>query len=75
MFGLKKRAPRSPKTFDRTLLEPCLRRSICTGEKSAGFRNRETGRFEEYAAVRTDADLQAFLDEYGLKADELKTIY
>ena len=75
MFGRKKRPGKVPKTFDHALLEPCVRSSICTGEKSVGFRNRETGKFEEYAALRSDADLAAFLEEYGLTKDELRTIY
>ena len=54
---------------------PAIRCSICTGEQVAGFRNPETGKFEEYAAVHSDADLEAFLSEYGLKKDELRTIY
>ena len=75
MFGLRKKTQKPQKTFDRALYEPCVRRSICTGERSAGFRNRETGKFEEYTAIRTDEDLQAFLTEYGIVPDELKTIY
>ncbi len=75
MLFRRKQPPRAAKTFDRAVLEPCIRSSICTGEKSVGFRNRETGKFEEYAAVRSEADLEAFLAEYGLKRDELRTIY
>ena len=75
MFGLFKKQKKAAHTFDRSLYEPCVRRSICTGERSVGFRDLRTGKFEEYAAVKTDEELQAFLDEYGIRPDEVRTIY
>jgi hypothetical protein len=63
------------KTYDRILLEPVVRASICTGERAAGFRNCETGRFEEVMLIRTDADLSAFCQTYGITKDDIKTIY
>ncbi|MEA4823269.1 MAG: aspartate dehydrogenase [Clostridiaceae bacterium] len=70
-----KRRKSAPLPFDRTVLEPCIRKSICTGERAVGFRHRESGRFEEYDLIRTDADLARFLETYGLTDDEVKTIY
>ncbi len=75
MIPLFKRRKPAPLPFDRAVLEPCIRKSICTGERAAGFRHRESGKFEEYALIRTDGDLARFLETYGLTADEVKTIY
>ena len=75
MFGWKKRATSAPKSFDRAVFEPCIRASICTGERSVGFRRLDNGKFEEYAVIRSDEDLAAFLREYGLSREDLKKIY
>lgn len=64
-----------PLSFDRTRCEPCLRKSICTGERTAGFRDRETGRFTGYAVIRSDAELDAFLRAYGIDRSELRILY
>ena len=45
MFRHKKKSDR--KEFDREKMIPAVRSSICTGEKVAGFRNKQTGKFEE----------------------------
>lgn len=75
MFG-KRSVPRSaPKSYDRTHYKPVLRCSICTGEQVAGFTDLRTGRFEDVMLVRTPKDLDAFLAQYGLKAEELEKIY
>ena len=55
-------------------LEPVIRSSICTGEKVAGFREKEGGRFREVALIRTPADLEAFKRKYGIDG-EIPTIY
>ena len=61
------------KEFDRELLEPVLRCSICTGEQTAGFRNKRTGEFKEICLIRDDKELQEFLDTYGLS--EIEKLY
>ncbi len=53
---------------------PVIRSSICTGEKVAGFREKEGGRFREVALIRTPTDLEAFKKKYGIEG-ELPTIY
>lgn len=40
--------------------------SICTGEKTIGFKNPETGRIEKAVAVRTEKDIEAFYREHRL---------
>lgn len=65
----------APKAYDRAEYKPVLHCSICTGEQVAGFRHRRTGRFEDVMLVRTSRDLQTFLDQYGLKAEDLEKDY
>ena len=69
MFFRKKKV----KSYDHQRLEPVIRSSICTGEETAGFRDRETGHFTEVMLIRSEADLKAFKEEYGI--DEIGTIY
>lgn len=68
----QKKAPSA--AYDRDALEPVIRSSICTGEKVAGFREKETGRFREVALIRTPADLDAFKRKYGIDG-EIPVIY
>ena len=55
--------------------EPVLRSSICTGEKTACMRNRATGKILELQLIRSRRDLEDFCRTYGVKAEELKTVY
>ena len=67
-----KQAPAA--AYDKELLEPVVRSSICTGEKVAGFRERDTGRFREICLIRSEADLESFKEKYGIEG-EIRTIY
>ena len=69
MFG---RSKRTPITFDKTGKIPVIRASICTGERTAGFRDEATGRFTEVMLIRTDADFQEFLRTYGVSGEEVR---
>ncbi|MCD8147182.1 MAG: aspartate dehydrogenase [Clostridiales bacterium] len=64
-----------PKTFDRTKKRPVIRASICTGEQTACFQNLETGKLEEIMLLRTPADRAEFLNTYGIREEELETVY
>ncbi len=70
MFSFFKK-PAKP-FFDRTGKEPVIRCSICTGEKVAGYKSEETGRFTEVMLIRDDRDLEEFLKKYGFTREELK---
>jgi hypothetical protein len=59
--------------YDPARQIPVVRSSICTGEKAAGFRDRESGRFTEVMLVRGPRDEQRFREIYGL--DEVKKEY
>ena len=69
MFG---RAKRTPITFDKTGKIPVIRASICTGERTAGFRDEATGRFSEVMLIRTVADFQEFLRTFGVSGVEVR---
>ena len=62
------------KTYDPGKLTPVIRSSICTGEKAAGFREKETGKIQEVMLIRDEADLESFRREYGITG-EIETIY
>ena len=72
MVWFKKRAPE--KRYDPKKQVPVLKRSICTGETSAGFRDLDTGKFHEIMLIETRRDLDAFMEQYGIDALP-KTIY
>lgn len=60
MFGKKKKTV----DFDKTGKTAVLRCSICTGEKVAGFKDNQTGRFEEIMLIRSSSDLEEFKQAY-----------
>ncbi len=68
LFHRKTRAVTGPR-FDPEKYTPVIRCSICTGEMSAGFRNRETGKTEEIMLIRDEKDLAAFREQYGIEGD------
>ena len=74
LFFRRKQKKAPAEAYDRAALEPVIRSSICTGEKVAGFREKEGGRFREVALIRTPTDLEAFKKKYGIEG-ELPTIY
>lgn len=55
-------------TYDRENLRPVLRCSICTGEQVAGFKNIRTGKFQEVVLIRSQRDLDDFMETYGIDA-------
>ena len=61
-------------TYDKERLYPAIRSSICTGEKVAGFKNRETGNFTEITLVTSDKDIEDFKNRYGI-TDEVDVFY
>ena len=63
MFRSKKK---EKKTYDKENLRPVLRCSICTGEQVAGFKNLQTGKFEEVMLIRGLQDLDDFMEMYGI---------
>ncbi|MCD7762272.1 MAG: aspartate dehydrogenase [Lachnospiraceae bacterium] len=72
MFGRKKKqeAGVEKKVYDPSIYKPVLHCSICNGEQVAGFKNRQTGKFEEIMYIRNEAELAGFLKQYGLDSIE-----
>ena len=50
-----------------------IKSSICTGEKVAGFKNKEDGHFTEVMLIRSHEDELYFKELYGI--EEIKTEY
>ena len=64
----------SQKKYDSQKLTPVIRSSICTGEKAAGFREKDTGKFREIMLIRNETDLEEFRRQYGIIGG-IETIY
>lgn len=69
----KRKSKQTAREYDQENLKPVLWCSICTGEQVAGFQNVHTKKFQEVMLVRDAADLQEFLDTYGLR--DVEKIY
>ena len=50
-----------------------IKNSICTGEKLAGFKDRQTGKFTEVMLIENQDDLERFKRIYGI--EEVKDEY
>ena len=76
-MGLFQKHRTEPELPDHDLVafEPVIRASICTGEKVACMRDRESGKLHELMLIRTDEDLAAFCRRYHVERREIKTIY
>ena len=61
--------------YDREKEKPVIRSSICTGEKVAGFRDLQTGKFTEVMPIRTPEDLETFRNRYGIGGDDIAVEY
>ena len=70
-FGKKNDQPKIP--FDPETQYAVIRSSICTGEKTAGFKNKKDGHFVEVMVIRTSEDERRFKETYGL--DSVRTEY
>lgn len=66
VFSFKKQQNKAPLSFDREIYKPVLRCSICTGEQVAGFKNLNTGKFEEVTLIKNEKDLTEFMNRYGI---------
>ena len=53
--------------YDPQTQYPIVKSSICTGEKVAGFRDKNGSHFTEVMVIRTPDDLNRFKAMYGLE--------
>ncbi len=74
LFQKRRTEPELP-DYDLAAFEPVIRASICTGEKVACMRDRESGKLHELMLIRTDEDLQRFCRAYRLEAKNVRTVY
>lgn len=59
-------------TYDKEHQKPVIKSSICTGEKVAGFKDLQTGKFTEVMLIRDNKDMDIFLEKYGISVAEVK---
>lgn len=59
------------KSYDKNKKQPAIMSSICTGEQVAGFKNLETGKFEDIVAIKSPKDLKKFLKTYGIDEKDI----
>lgn len=62
----KKKAVKKP--YDKENKKAVLRCSICTGEQVAGFKDLNTGHFEEVMLIKDSKDLDDFMETYDVAA-------
>lgn len=60
-------------TYVMESLRPVIKCSICNGEQVAGFKNINTGKFEEVMLIRNDKDLEKFMTMYGISGTDVIT--
>ena len=61
------------RTLDLSDKTPLIRCSICTGEKTGGYRDHKTGEFREIMRLSTEEDYEEFYRLVG--TDRVETIY
>lgn len=59
--------------YDPATQQPAVRKSICTGEMTAGFVDKATGKFIDLMRLDGQQGLEAFKAQVG--TEEIKTIY
>lgn len=73
MFGFSKK--QRVELYDKSSQKPVIRASICTGEKVAGFKEIQTGKFHDIMVIRNDNDLQAFMQKYNVAKEDIVKEY
>ena len=64
----KKKAPKLPEEVAG--MEIKIQTSVCTGEKTIGFYNRRTRELMYPELVRSQEDISAFYEKYGISPDD-----
>lgn len=72
LFGRKQKKITSLE-YDKEQKTPIIKCSICNGEQVAGFKQIQSGKFEEIMLIRSEKDLEQFKEMYGL--DEVPKEY
>lgn len=61
--------------YDPARQQIAVRKSICTGEMTVGFVDRQTGKFTDVMMVRDQRELEAFCKSVGANPADVRTIY
>ena len=59
-------------TYDSINKKPIIKASICNGEQVAGFKDINSGKFEEVMLIRGASDLEMFKKQYGITEEITK---
>ena len=59
------------KSYDKALLKPVIKASVCNHEKVVGFKEIKSGKFHEEMLITSPKDLQTFMEMYDLKEEEI----
>ncbi len=63
---LRKRAEGLRIEYDPGKQEPVMRKSICTGETTAGLKDRENGHYTDLMLIRSEEDVRIFMKRCGI---------
>ena len=75
-MGIFRKAKKSePIVYDHATEVPAVRKSICTGEMTTGFKAIDGNAFRPYALAGSSEELRAFAESCGVKESDLKVIY
>ena len=61
--------------FNAEDYEPAFKVSICTGERTAGFIQKDSGIFHDCMLIHSQKDISEFCLTYGVDEYKIKTIY
>ena len=61
--------------YDAEKLQPAVRKSYCNREMTLGFLEKDTGKFRAHCGATTQKELEDFCRQYGIRPEDLKTIY
>ena len=59
-------------SYDNINKKPIIKASICNGEQVAGFKDINSGKFEEVMLIRGASDLEMFKKQYGITEEITK---
>ncbi|SCW57770.1 hypothetical protein SAMN02910456_01957 [Ruminococcaceae bacterium YRB3002] len=62
-------------TYDPSVSEPVIHKSICTGETTVGFVDIATGKYHDLRMVDSESDIVKFCRECGVDREKIRTIF
>ena len=74
-MGFFRKARRTSPTLDLSAQRPAVRKSVCTGEMTGGYIDRETGKFHELELIRGPDGFSKFCESLNVKPSDVETFY